>query len=109
MDVALLLALRELAVAAHGRDGSLLCDEVFDALDAQGQADVASALTEMSQDRLVVVVTHSPEMVKAMRPSLLPGLLSAAKRNLDGGVSSGRASPVPPLAMPGLIARNWPL
>ena len=70
VDVALLLALRELAVAAHGRDGSLLCDEVFDALDAQGQADVASALTEMSQDRLVVVVTHSPEMVKAMRPSL---------------------------------------
>ncbi len=68
VDVAILLALRELAVAAHGRDGSLLCDEVFDALDQQGQADVASALREMSQDRLVVVITHSPELVAAMKP-----------------------------------------
>lgn len=68
VDVALLLALRELAVAAHGRDGSLLCDEVFDALDSQGQADVATALAEMAQDRLVLVVTHSPELVKALRP-----------------------------------------
>lgn len=70
VDVAILLALRELAVAAHGRDGSLLCDEVFDALDAQGQADVAAALAEMAQERLVVVITHSPEMVKALRPQV---------------------------------------
>ena len=70
VDVALLLALRELAVAAHGRDGTLLCDEVFDALDQQGQADVAAALREMAQDRLVVVVTHSPELVTAMRPDV---------------------------------------
>ena len=68
VDVALLLALRELAVAAHGRDGSLLCDEVFDALDVQGQADVAALLTEMAQDRVVVVVTHSPDLVKALHP-----------------------------------------
>jgi len=68
VDVALLLALRELAVAAHGRDGSLLCDEVFDALDAQGQTDVAAALGEMAQDRMVLVVTHSPELAKALRP-----------------------------------------
>lgn len=70
VDVALLLALRELAVAAHGRDGSLLCDEVFDALDSQGQADVAAALEEMAADRAVVVVTHSPEMVKALKPQM---------------------------------------
>lgn len=68
VDVAILLALRELAVAAHGRDGSLLCDEVFDALDQQGQADVAAALKEMAQDRLVMVITHSPDMVAAMKP-----------------------------------------
>ncbi len=68
VDVALLLALRELAVAAHGRDGSLLCDEVFDALDVQGQSDVAAVLAEMAQDRVVVVVTHSPDLVKALRP-----------------------------------------
>lgn len=70
VDVAILLALRELAVAAHGRDGSLLCDEVFDALDQQGQADVASALREMSEERLVLVITHSPDMVAAMKPDM---------------------------------------
>jgi len=70
VDVALLLALRELAVAAHGRDGSLLCDEVFDALDSQGQADVSTALAEMAQDRLVMVVTHSPELAKALHPNM---------------------------------------
>lgn len=70
VDVALLLALRELAVAAHDRDGSLLCDEVFDALDAQGQADVAAALAEMAQDRLVLVITHSPDMVRALNPAM---------------------------------------
>ena len=68
VDVALLLALRELAVAAHGRDGSLFCDEVFDALDQQGQADVSAALAEMAQDRLVMVITHSPDMVRALNP-----------------------------------------
>lgn len=68
VDVALLLALRELAVAAHGRDGSLLCDEVFDALDQQGQADVAAALADMAQDRMVLVVTHSPGLVRELRP-----------------------------------------
>jgi ABC-type lipoprotein export system ATPase subunit len=41
---------------------------VFDALDAQGQTDVAAALGEMAQDRMVLVVTHSPELAKALRP-----------------------------------------
>lgn len=86
VDVALLLALRELAVAAHGRDGSLLCDEVFDALDQQGQADVAAALAEMATERMVLVVTHSPELVRALRPvarlhvSLVDGSASIAER-----------------------------
>lgn len=70
VDVAILLALRELAVAAHGRDGTLFCDEVFDALDQQGQADVATALREMSDDRLVVVITHSPDLLKALQPDM---------------------------------------
>lgn len=85
VDVAILLALRELAVAAHGRDGTLFCDEVFDALDVQGQADVSSALREMAQDRLVVVITHSPDMLNALRPdarlhvSLVNGVASVRK------------------------------
>ena len=70
VDVAILLALRELAVASSGRDGSLFCDEVFDALDTQGQADVSEALREMAEERLVLVITHSPELVSSMRPDL---------------------------------------
>ena len=70
VDVAILLALRELAVAAHGRDGTLFCDEVFDALDVQGQADVSTALREMAQDRLVVVICHSPSMLEALAPNV---------------------------------------
>lgn len=70
VDVALLLALRELAVAAHGRDGTLFCDEVFDALDQQGQADVAEALREMAEDRLVVCITHSQDLLSALDPDL---------------------------------------
>lgn len=70
VDVAILLALRELAVAAHGRDGTLFCDEVFDALDQQGQHDVAAALREMAADRLVLVITHSPDLVTALKPEI---------------------------------------
>ena len=70
VDVALLLALRELAVAAHGRDGTIWADEVFDALDVQGVQDAAAALREMASDRLVVVVTHSPDLLAALRPDV---------------------------------------
>lgn len=70
VDVALLLALRELAVAAHGRDGTIWADEVFDALDVQGVQDAAAALREMAADRLVVVVTHSPDLLAALRPNV---------------------------------------
>jgi DNA repair exonuclease SbcCD ATPase subunit len=68
VDVALLLALRELAVAAHGRDGTIFADEVFDALDGQGCEDVAEALREMAHARLVVVITHSPLLLATLRP-----------------------------------------
>lgn len=68
VDVAILLALRELAVAAHGRDGTIFADEVFDALDAPGCQDAAAALREMAEDRLVVVVTHSPTLLATLQP-----------------------------------------
>lgn len=68
VDVAILLALRELAVAAHGRDGTIFADEVFDALDAPGCQDVSSALKSMAEDRLVVVVTHSPTLLATLQP-----------------------------------------
>ena len=70
VDVALLLALRELAVAAHGRAGTIWADEVFDAFDVQGVQDAAAALREMASERLVVVVTHSPDLLAALRPDV---------------------------------------
>lgn len=70
VDVAILLALRELAVAAHGRDGTIFADEVFDALDVPGCQDAATALREMAAERLVVVVTHSPTLLATLQPDL---------------------------------------
>jgi DNA repair exonuclease SbcCD ATPase subunit len=60
IDVALLFAMGELSAAAHGRGpGTLFCDEVFDSLDAGGEAAVAAALDGVAADRAVVVITHS--------------------------------------------------
>lgn len=70
LDIAFLFALRELAQAAHGPGGTLWCDEVFDALDAQGAQDVASALVELARERAVIVITHNPELLAYLRPTL---------------------------------------
>ena len=70
IDVGLLLALAEVAAASAGsRTGTLFFDEVFDALDSGGKEAVASVLQELSEDRCVVVVTHSDEL-----QSLLPAV-----------------------------------
>lgn len=68
VDVALLLSLRDLAHAAHGTEGVLFCDEVFDALDTDGVRDVAEVLRELAHSRPVVVITHNLELVSALRP-----------------------------------------
>lgn len=63
IDVALLLALAEVADAASGRKpGTLFFDEVFDSLDADGVEFVARALGTLSKDRAVVVISHSDEL-----------------------------------------------
>ena len=60
VDIAVLLALTEVASAAHGASkGTLWMDEVFDALDDYGRKVVVEVLAEMSQDRPIVVITHS--------------------------------------------------
>lgn len=70
IDVGLLLALAEVAAAsAGGTTGTLFFDEVFDALDSGGKEAVAGILRELSEDRCVVVVTHSEEL-----QSLLPAV-----------------------------------
>lgn len=72
IDVSLVLALADVAQAAHGRgDGTtLFCDEVFDALDAAGVERVSEVLGDMAKDRTVVVISHSPELQQALRPSM---------------------------------------
>lgn len=69
IDVALLFSSLHIAQAALGMQGGTTSfDEVFDHLDAAGVAAVAEALSELSEDRLVIVITHSPELVKALKP-----------------------------------------
>lgn len=70
LDVALLLALAEIARAAAGNEpGTCFFDEVFDALDGDGRAAVADALRELSKDRAVVVITHDEELARSLRAS----------------------------------------
>lgn len=72
VDLALLLALGELARAVHGgAAGTLWFDEVLDApLDAEGAEAAADALAVLARDRAVVVVAHSPAVLRALRPVL---------------------------------------
>ena len=67
MDVAMLLALGEVASAAHGvRPGTLFADEVFDSLDEQGQDAACELLGEIAQERCVVVISHHRSLVAAL-------------------------------------------
>lgn len=62
IDVALLLALAQIAHAASGRvgaAGTLFFDEVFDALDEDGVDAVVQVLADLSRERAVVVISHS--------------------------------------------------
>lgn len=72
IDVALLLALSEIAHGARGGEklGTLFMDEVFDALDRDGALRIVDVIGELSQDRAVVIITHNPELVGSLRPSL---------------------------------------
>jgi phenylalanyl-tRNA synthetase beta chain len=52
--------------------------------------DAAGAAPQDERDRLWILSNPISEDMKVMRPSLLPGLLSAVRRNLDRGASSVR-------------------
>jgi len=67
LDVAMLLALADVAAAAHGaRAGTIWMDEVFDALDPEGEDAVCGLLPEIAAERCVVVITHSPSLVQRL-------------------------------------------
>ena len=61
IDVALLLALADIAGAARARaPETLWLDEIFDSLDDDGTSAVAGLLEELSAYRAVCVITHEP-------------------------------------------------
>ncbi len=57
---------------------------------SEAEAAGIGALTPGQNERLWVLENPISEDLKVMRPSLLPGLLSAVRRNLDRGASSVR-------------------
>ncbi len=82
IDVALLLAMAEVAAVGHSSVGStMFFDEVFDCLDEEGTTAVARALEDLAVDRCVVVVTHSTQLADE---------LSAVRRlHVEGGAVDG--------------------
>lgn len=72
LDVALLLALAEVAQAAHQRasGSTLFFDECMDSLDRDGIVAVSSALRELAETRCVVVITHDVELLEELKPVL---------------------------------------
>lgn len=54
------------------------------------EAQAFGVLQQAQAERLWVVANPISEDMKVMRPSLLPGLLSAARRNMDRGADSVR-------------------
>ncbi len=71
IDVALLLALADVAAAAHGvRPGTMFFDEVLDSLDDAGIDAVCDVLKDLSKDRCIVVISHSPALVQQIPASV---------------------------------------
>ncbi len=71
IDVAIMLALADIAQAIGGRPApTMWFDEVFDALDKEGVIAVAGALESLSVDRCVVVITHNDDLIRELTPDL---------------------------------------
>lgn len=71
IDVAVLLALSDVACIARGKaPGTLLLDEVADALDEEGTEVLAQVLKEIGKERPVIVVSHNLELLKNLKGSL---------------------------------------
>ncbi len=71
IDVAIMLALGEVAQRADNRvSPTMFFDEVFDSLDVPGVEAVAAALDQLAQDRCVVVMSHSTDLITNLVPDL---------------------------------------
>jgi DNA repair exonuclease SbcCD ATPase subunit len=71
IDVALLFALAEVAAGSRGTTaGTLWVDEVTDGLDQEGRLALADAFRELGRDRCVVVISHSDDFSRQLRPDI---------------------------------------
>jgi DNA repair exonuclease SbcCD ATPase subunit len=67
LDIAVMLALSEIAAAAANKSpGTLFFDEVLDALDQDGIEAVVVMLADLAKDRAVVVITHSKTLADVL-------------------------------------------
>jgi DNA repair exonuclease SbcCD ATPase subunit len=85
IDVALVLALAEVANAAHGvTQSTLWFDEVFDALDSDGVDAVCGVLEELARTQPVVLITHNEAIAER-----LPHGCVVQRLHVDGGKIEG--------------------
>ena len=68
VDLAMMLALGDLAAAARGATpGTLILDECLDSsLDEAGIADVVKLVEETAKGRAVIVITHNPIVINSI-------------------------------------------
>jgi DNA repair exonuclease SbcCD ATPase subunit len=70
VDLALLLALGEVARAAAGVGrATLFFDEALDNLDALGVQGAVDAIAELAATHAVVVISHNPALLQGLRPT----------------------------------------
>lgn len=70
IDIAILLALSDLADARYGNPGLMVCDEIFDCLDQTGISLLMGLLHEIGKEKAVYVVSHSSDL-KSLFPNTI--------------------------------------
>ncbi len=69
LDLAILLALAEVALAVSGSaGGTIFMDECLDAIDSEGVEAVAYLVREMAEQQCIVLVTHNSDLVSRAWP-----------------------------------------
>jgi DNA repair exonuclease SbcCD ATPase subunit len=72
IDLALMLALQEVAEAAHGvKFGTVFIDEAFDALDADVVPEAVELLRDLAEDRCVILITHNELVAKHLGDAMV--------------------------------------
>ena len=72
VNLAVVMALGNLAGYAGGQaGGTIFFDEVLDTLDQEGYEVAAEVLRELAQDNCIVVISHSRELVRRLRPDII--------------------------------------